>query len=671
MKHLWRRRNMTWLGALLAFALVIAACGDDDTGGTTATTVATTTTTTTQAPTTTATTAAPTTTQATTTTTIATTTTTEAVPAGYCDGAGSGDLIWAHEQEPPDLHLDDPNNNLTVASWIIQAMWDGLYGDTTGIEFYAELLASDAEDTLTVNADGSVSVTFTLRDGLVWSDGDDLTADDVKFTQDVIMATEMVEQPILDDEGNETGETEMVEQFVYQLGSRIGNDTITEFAVLSPTEFRITWSEFFAGWKALFSRVFPSHVFNADAVEAAREMNDSLRLWQWPNGSGALPSSGPMIFESWDLGVSMHLVRNDLYNGSISPDVLNDGVACVDGVLINFVPDTDAQINALKAGEAHFIHAQPQLAYSELAEDPRFIVAVKPGPIYEHWGLNLTNKHLNDPLVREAIALAFDKGQIISLLYEQVFGAGVLDPDGLWNTYFMPNQSDYQRHGFDQYAGAQIDAAKAKMEEAGYALNGDGVYEHPERGAIVLRVGTTGGNVLRERQEEIGQQQFAAAGITVEIANVPGAAYFGTIPFSGASLAISDGGVVVDPANWEITQFAWVGGPWPGGQTPAYNPSQFNGFTPYGHVNEAFFNRGNECDLITVTADRNACYNELDLAVTTLDSPLNPGQGLFMLPITQKPDFYAVDTQSLVGFGLSPDTNNGGPIANVVDFKLA
>ena len=64
-------------------------------------------------------------------------------------------------------------------------------------------------------------------------------------------------------------------------------------------------------------------------------------------------------------------------------------------------------------------------------------------------GLNLTNKHLNDPLVREAIALAFDKGQIISLLYEQVFGAGVLDPDGLWNTYFMPNQSDYQRHGFD------------------------------------------------------------------------------------------------------------------------------------------------------------------------------------------------------------------------------
>ncbi|MEM8905805.1 MAG: hypothetical protein AAGF02_19040, partial [Actinomycetota bacterium] len=31
-------------------------------------------------------------------------------------GATGGTLIWAHEQEPPDLHLDDPNNNLSITS---------------------------------------------------------------------------------------------------------------------------------------------------------------------------------------------------------------------------------------------------------------------------------------------------------------------------------------------------------------------------------------------------------------------------------------------------------------------------------------------------------------------------------------------------------------------------
>ncbi|MGB0800838.1 MAG: hypothetical protein ACPGSH_03645, partial [Ilumatobacteraceae bacterium] len=43
-------------------------------------------------------------------------------------GADGGTLIWAHEQEPPDLHLDDPENNLSITSWIRSAMIEGFYG---------------------------------------------------------------------------------------------------------------------------------------------------------------------------------------------------------------------------------------------------------------------------------------------------------------------------------------------------------------------------------------------------------------------------------------------------------------------------------------------------------------------------------------------------------------
>ena len=42
--------------------------------------------------------------------------------------SGGNTLVWAHEQEPPDLHLDDPENNLSITSWIRSAMIEGLYG---------------------------------------------------------------------------------------------------------------------------------------------------------------------------------------------------------------------------------------------------------------------------------------------------------------------------------------------------------------------------------------------------------------------------------------------------------------------------------------------------------------------------------------------------------------
>ena len=42
------------------------------------------------------------------------------------------------------LHLDDPENNLSVTSWIRQSMWEGLYGVTASTEFFPELLAEEA-----------------------------------------------------------------------------------------------------------------------------------------------------------------------------------------------------------------------------------------------------------------------------------------------------------------------------------------------------------------------------------------------------------------------------------------------------------------------------------------------------------------------------------------------
>nr|MCU0260453.1 ABC transporter substrate-binding protein [Ilumatobacteraceae bacterium] len=540
---------------------------------------------------------------------------------------------------------------LTITAWIRQALLDGLYGISAATEDFPELLAQEGE--ITDNGDGTFTGTFVLRDGLGWSDGDDLTADDVKFTYDVIMAADGT-----DEEGNPA--------YVYLLGDRTGYDTITDFTVTSPTEFSITWSAFFAGWKSLFREVYPSHVFDAaDPVASAAALNDALR--EWTVDGAPIPSSGPMVFDSWQKGVQLNLVRNDNYHGSVSPDVVRQGeIAAVEGVQINFVTDTDAQINALQAGEAQIVMTQPQLAFEDLASSEDFTVAAAAGPVFEHWGFNVFNTHLAKPEVREAIALAIDKSEVMAGLYTPLFG-DTLPAEGLGNTYWLSNQSAYVDHqGEAGYGAGDIEGAAAKLEAAGYALNADGIYEHPEDGVLSLRVGTTGGNRLREIQQELIQAQLKDAGIDIVINNTEGGAYFSEQPFSEDALACANsGGVEGNCDIWDITQFAWVGGPWPGGQSPAYRSGSGN--NPYGYANPDFDALADECDATVDDAARADCYNQLDLYVTTLEVDPN---GLVVVPLTQKPSFFGYTSQLAQG-AVAPDANNAGPLVNVVDYVFA
>ena len=366
--------------------------------------------------------------------------------------SGGDTLIWAHEQEPPDLHLDDPENNLSITSWIRSAMIEGLYGISGSTEYYPELLASEV--VLTSNDDGTVTGAYTLRDGLVWNDGDDLTADDVKWTFDVILAADGE-----DEDGNPN--------YIYLYGDYTGIDTITDFTVSSATEFSITWSSFFAGYKGVLNEVYPMHQFNADPAAAAAELNEGLRDWTNPAGD-TIASSGPMIFDSWDKGVQLNMVRNDSYNGSNSPDSKNDGVAFVDGIQVNFVTDTDAQVNALLAQESQIVFTQPQLAFEDLSSNEDFTVNASPGPIFEHWGLNLNNPHLAIPSVREALAFAMDKSEVMAGLYTPLFGDS-LPAEGLGNTMWLSNQSPYENHALDAgYGAGDVESARAALEAAGY-----------------------------------------------------------------------------------------------------------------------------------------------------------------------------------------------------------
>jgi peptide/nickel transport system substrate-binding protein len=309
---------------------------------------------------------------------------------------------------------------------------------------------------------------------------------------------------------------------------------------------------------------------------------------------------------------------------------------------------------------------QPQLAFEDLAADETFTVASSAGPVYEHWGFNMYNPHLSDVLVREAVALALNKAEVMEGLYTPLFG-DTLPAEGLGNVYWMSNQSAYvDAQGEAGYGAGDVDGATAKLEEAGYTLNADGVYEHPERGVLSLRVGTTGGNRLREIQQELIQAQLGEAGIEIVINNPEGAAFFDEQPFNPDAIACAtSAGAEGNCDIWDIVQFAWVGGPWPGSSTASYLGASEN--NPYGYANADFDARSVECDATVDEDERAACYNELNEYVTTLNIDPN---GLVVIPLTQKPSFYGY-TAALAQAGIAPDAQGAGPLTNVADFQFA
>ena len=64
----------------------------------------------------------------------------------------------------------------------------------------------------------------------------------------------------------------------------------------------------------------PAHAVGSDP-EAA---NAIIASWTAADGT-VLPSTGPMIFDGYNPGVDLHMVRNDSYYGSQAPDAKNDG----------------------------------------------------------------------------------------------------------------------------------------------------------------------------------------------------------------------------------------------------------------------------------------------------------------------------------------------------------
>ena len=334
----------------------------------------------------------------------------------------------------------------------------------------------------------------------------------------------------------------------------------------------------------------------------------------------------------------------------------------IGGVQINFVGSPAEALQAVVDGEADLTISGPGV---ELVDGPpaAAVVAV-PAVEFEHLGFNLLDPHLADPLVRQAVVAAVDRAELANV-YGPFVGGGIT-AHGVGNVYWLPGQSGYQDHQPDA-ADADVTLAAQHLEAAGYTVGGGGVYSHPERGRLTLRLLTNGGDSIRVALQERLVDQLSAAGFDVQPVGRVGGAFLTEGPFAEAALdAAHSGGRSGDPDVWDMVVFAWAGGPWPGLQSGAFRAQ--SGANPYGYANPEFDAESSRCDGLVDDAERSSCYQDLDTYLTTL----NQGEsGLVVVPLVERPQFVVYNPDRLEAVPAILDGPTGGPLPTPSAYTLA
>ncbi len=413
-----------------------------------------------------------------------------------------------------------------------------------------------------LSEDGT-TITLSLRDDIVWSDGEPITSADFLFTYDMVMEPANL------------------------VNSTYPYDLITSVETPDATTVVINFDEPFAPWLAtLFTFVLPEHVL-APVFEA----DGTLQNADWNRAPTV--GSGPFVFTQWEVGSFARFDRNENYF---------DDTAILDTVLIRFVPDSETLLATLLNGEADLATF---ISYSDVPalEDAGFTPQIVNSGYNEQWLLNmregLGHPALQDVRVREALVRGFDRFAITNDLLN-----GLTYPaSGFWEGSPYDNP-DIAAPEYDPVRAAEL------LDEAGWVdSDGDGIRDKEIDGELVPLVLTyiTNTRQIRVDVQAVVQQAYADLGIGVELVNYPSDQFFNAYA-QGGPTAIGD---------FDISEYS-TNSAFPDPDTPVFYcdsvPSDENpeGDNYRGYCNEEVDALFHEQASTTDTARRIEIFHEID-----------------------------------------------------------
>ncbi len=230
--------------------------------------------------------------------------------------------------------------------------------------------------------------------------------------------------------------------------------------------------------------------------------------------------SGPYVLKRFEAGGGIELEPNPRFSGK-EPRISR--------ITFRVIPDDVTRIMALRRGEVHILqNSVPADDLHVVQEDPGLAVMTRPGINYTYLGFNLADPVLKDIKVREAIAHAVPRDDLIDCLLR-----GQAEPaKGILAPAHWAYEPDVKTYDYDP------ERARELLDEAGFP-DPDG--EGPEPRFKLLY--KTSQNKMRRWMAEAISHELGRVGIEVEVRSYE----FGTL--------FAD----IIAGNFQIYSLTWVG----------------------------------------------------------------------------------------------------------------
>ncbi len=361
-------------------------------------------------------------------------------------------------------------------------------------------LTGDLAENFSISNDNKI-ITFNLRKHVRWQDGKPFTADDVIFTYNIIM-----------DPKTPTayrGDYELVDKIV-----KVNDYKIKVY-------YKKPFAPALGSWTL---NILPAHLLKGKDITKSP-------LAKSPVGTG------PFKFKKWEVGQTVQLSANEKYF---------KGRPYLNGYIYKIIPDSSTMFLELKAGKIDEMGLTP-IQYKRQTETKYFKKNFKkfcyPVFSYTYLGFNLKNNLFKSKKIRQAIAYAINKEELVNgvLLGLGTAATGPYRPD-MW--YYNKNVKRYKFN-------PQL-SKKLLYEEGWKDTDNDGILDKNGK-KFEFTILTNQGNRNRLKTAEIIQKRLKEVGIYVKIRVIEWAAFINEFidkkRFEAVILGWSTG---IDPDQYDI-----------------------------------------------------------------------------------------------------------------------
>ena len=315
-------------------------------------------------------------------------------------------------------------------------------------------------------SDDNLQITFTLRQGLQWSDGEPLTADDVVFTYNSLYFNENIPTSIRDI--LRIGDTGALPEV------RKVDDRRVAFIVPEPFAPLLRFSGGLA--------ILPQHALNQYIISTGEDGNlRFLSTWGTDSDPRQVIGNGPYTLVSYSPSQRVIFERNPYY---WRKDAAGNSLPYIQRFIWQIVESTDAALVQFRSGGLDTVGVTPANFSLLKREEERGNFEIQTGgPAFgttfiafnQNQGSRdgqplvdpIKSRWFNSVEFRQAVAYALDRGTMINNIYRGI-GEPQHSPISVQSPYYLSPEEGLRTYSYD------TDRAKELLQSAGFRYNDAG-----------------------------------------------------------------------------------------------------------------------------------------------------------------------------------------------------